>query len=446
MRRTVILFSVFVALAGARAWSAPKSSDVTFHRDVVPVLQKHCQTCHRPGEAAPMSLLTYQETRPWAQAIREATLLGKMPPWDAEPGVGKKFSNERRLEQAEIEVLRTWADQGAPEGDASDAPQPLEFVEGWIMGEPDKVWRLPEAYEVPASGTIDYTYYIIPNAFPKDTWIEASEVRPDARSVVHHIIAYARPPESTWLTGYEPGQFFVPVDRKKEEQRPPNLSPSQWRRSVAGYAPGVRPETYEPGLAKLIPAGSDLIFELHYTADGTAMRDRSSVGIRLAKQPPEKRFVSGAVLNTEFKIPPNVSNHRVDAAVEFTEAVTLLSLLPHMHLRGKSFEYRAVYPTGESEILARVPEYDFNWQITYKLEKPIPIPKGTRIEATALFDNSPNNPANPDPSKEVGWGDQSWEEMMIGFFSLAVDMDHDPDKLYKGVKKEKQETAGDASD
>ena len=446
MCRSVILFSVFVALAGTRAWSAPKTQDVTFHRDVLPVLQKHCQTCHRPGEAAPMSLLTYQETRPWAQAIREATLLGKMPPWDAEPGVGKKFSNERRLEQAEIEVLRTWADQGAPEGDASDAPQPLEFVEGWIMGEPDKVWRLPEAYEVPASGTIDYTYYIIPNAFPEDTWVEASEVRPDARSVVHHIIAYARPPESTWLTGYEPDQFFVPVDRKKREQRPPNLSPSQWRRSVAGYAPGVRPETYEPGLAKLIPAGSDLIFELHYTADGTVMRDRSSVGIRLAKRPPEKRFVSGAVLNTEFKIPPNVSNHRVDAAVEFTEEVTLLSLLPHMHLRGKSFEYRAVYPTGESEILARVPEYDFNWQITYKLEKPIPIPKGTRIEATALFDNSPNNPANPDPSKEVGWGDQSWEEMMIGFFSLAVDMDHDPDKLYKGVKKEKQETAGDGSD
>ena len=446
MRRTVILFSVFVALAGAHAWSAPKTQDVTFHRDVVPVLQKHCQTCHRPGEATPMSLLTYQETRPWAQAIREATLLGKMPPWDAEPGVGKKFSNERRLEQAEIEVLRTWADQGAPEGDAADAPQPLEFVEGWIMGEPDKVWRLPEAYEVPASGTIEYTYYIIPNAFPEDTWIEASEVRPDARSVVHHIIAYARPPESTWLNGYEPGQFFVPVDRKKKEQRPPNLSPSQWRRWVAGYAPGVRPETYGPGLAKLIPAGSDLIFELHYTTSGAELRDRSSVGIRIARQPPERRLVWGAALNAGFKIPPNVANHRVDAAIEFTEEVTLLSLTPHMHLRGKSFEYRAVYPTGESEILARIPDYDFNWQITYKLEKPIPIPKGTRIEATALFDNSPNNPANPDPSKEVGWGDQSWEEMMIGFFSLAVDMDHDPDKLYKGVKKEKQESTGDGSD
>ena len=400
MRRTVILFSVFVALAGAHAWSAPKTQDVTFHRDVVPVLQKHCQTCHRPDEAAPMSFLTYQETRPWAQAIREATLLGKMPPWDAEPGVGKKFSNERRLEQAEIEVLRTWADQGAPEGDVSDAPQPLEFVEGWIMGEPDKVWRLPEAYEVPASGTIEYTYYIIPNAFPEDTWIEASEVRPDARSVVHHIIAYARPCESTWLNGYEPGQFFVPVDRKKKEQRPPNLSPLQWRRWVAGYAPGVRPETYGPGLAKLIPAGSDLIFELHYTASGTEHRDRSSVGIRIARQPPERRLVWGAALNAGFKIPPNVSNHRVDAAIEFTEEVTLLSLTPHMHLRGKSFEYRAIYPTGESEILARVPEYDFNWQITYKLEQPIPIPKGTRIEATALFDNSPNNPANPDPSKK----------------------------------------------
>ncbi len=447
MRRSVALIFTLVALTGSHAWSAPKTEDVTFHRDVLPVLQKNCQTCHRPGEAAPMSFLTYKETRPWARAIREAIALGKMPPWGAESGVGKKFRNDRRLEEAEIEILKAWADQGAPAGAAADAPRLLEFVEGWIMGEPDKVWRLPEAYQVPASGTIEYTYFIIPNAFPEDTWVEAAEVRPEARSVVHHIIAYARPPESTWLEGYEPRRFFVPEDRKKKEQRPPNLSPSQWRRWVAGYAPGVRPARYGSGLAKLIPAGSDLIFELHYTADGTEVRDRSSVGIRIAEQPPERRLVGGAVVNGGFKIPPNASNHRVDASVEFKKDVTLLALTPHMHLRGKSFEFRVIYPTGESEILARVPNYDFNWQITYELEKPIPLPKGTKIECTAHFDNSPNNPHNPDPSVEVGWGDQSWEEMMIGFFTLAADMDHDPDKLYKGLKKEeKQESTGDGSD
>ena len=393
-----------------------------------------------------MSFLTYDETRPWAQAIREATLLRKMPPWGAEPGVGRKFHNERRLKKAELEVLKTWAGHGAPEGDAADAPEPLEFVEGWILGEPDKVWRLPEAYEVPSSGKIEYTYYIMSNAFPEDTWVEASEIRPDARPVVHHIIAYVRPPGSTWLDGYEPRQFFVPVDRKTREQRPPNVNPSQWRQWVAGYAPGVRPEKYEPGLAKFVPAGSDLIFELHYTAIGTPVRDQSSVGIRIAKRPPEKRLVWGAALNTKFKIPAGAANRRVEAAVEFTDEATLLSLTPHMHLRGKSFEYRAVYPTGESEVLLHVPKYDFNWQITYELEKPIPLPKGTRLECTAYFDNSPNNPYNPDSNVEVSWGDQSWEEMMIGFFSLTVDVEQDPDKLFTRVKKEKEKQAPAGSD
>ena len=393
-----------------------------------------------------MSFLTYDETRPWAQAIREATLLRKMPPWGAEPGVGRKFHNERRLKKAELEVLKTWAGHGAPEGDAADAPEPLEFVEGWILGEPDKVWRLPEAYEVPSSGKIEYTYYIMSNAFPEDTWVEASEIRPDARPVVHHIIAYVRPPGSTWLDGYEPRQFFVPVDRKTREQRPPNVNPSQWRQWVAGYAPGVRPEKYEPGLAKFVPAGSDLIFELHYTAIGTPVRDQSSVGIRIAKRPPEKRLVWGAALNTKFKIPAGAANRRVEAAVEFTDEATILSLTPHMHLRGKSFEYRAVYPTGESEVLLHVPKYDFNWQITYELEKPIPLPKGTRLECTAHFDNSPNNPYNPDSNVEVSWGDQSWEEMMIGFFSLTVDVEQDPDKLFTRVKKEKEKQAPAGSD
>ena len=194
----------------------------------------------------------------------------------------------------------------------------------------------------------------------------------------------------------------------------------------------------------MYPGGSDLIFELHYTTDGKAVTDRSSVGVRTARKAPARRLIGGAVLNTKFKIPPGAPNHRVDAAITLKQPVTLLDLTPHMHLRGKSFEYRAIYPAGESEILLRVPQYDFNWQITYELEDPIPLPAGTRLECTAYFDNSPNNPYNPDPAKEIAWGDQSWEEMMIGFIGVAIGMDQDPDDLYvkRAKKKSKKTPAG----
>ena len=219
MRRNVIGALLALGLTTSFASAAEQHDPVTFHRDVLPILQQNCQTCHRPGEAAPMSFLAYEQTRPWAQAIVEAVLLRKMPPWDSEPGVGKKFRNERVLEQPQIDTLKAWAAQGAPEGDPADAPAPVEFVEGWIMGKPDRVWQLPEPFNVPENGTIEYTYYIIPNAFPEDTWVESAEIRPDARSVVHHIIAYVRPPGSTWLSDYEPRKFFVPVHRKKRQQR-----------------------------------------------------------------------------------------------------------------------------------------------------------------------------------------------------------------------------------
>ncbi|MBS1826033.1 MAG: cytochrome c [Acidobacteria bacterium] len=423
------------------AGSAMAATPVTFHKDVLPVLQKNCQTCHRPGEAAPMAFLTYKETRPWAKAIREAVASGKMPPWTAESGAGKKFHNDRTMSARDKQVLSDWVESGAPEGNAADAPPAVRFVEGWIMGKPDKVWQLPEAYTVPASGTVEYTYYIIPNAFPEDTWIESAEIRPDARPVVHHVIAYVRPPGSTWLNGHDSGQFFVPAERKAGVQQPPNLKPSQWRQWIAGYAPGVRPHTPVKGGARLVPAGSDLVFELHYTAAGKPMPDRSSVGIILAKEKPEHRVVTSVVLNTGLKIPAGADNHRVDASVTLAEPVTMLSVTPHMHLRGKAFEYRAIYPTGESEVLLRVPKYDFNWQISYEFEKPLNLPKGTRIECTAHYDNSANNRFNPDPSKEVKWGDQSWEEMFAGFMELSLNLNQDPDTLFEKAKKPPVQTA-----
>jgi hypothetical protein len=423
------------------AASAIAAYPVTFHKDVLPVLRKNCQTCHRPGEAAPMAFLTYKETRPWAKAIRDAVMSGKMPPWNAQPGVGKRFHNDRTMTAQDKRILKDWAESGAPEGDAADAPPAMPFVEGWIMGKPDQVWQLPEAYTVPAAGTIEYTYYIIPNAFPHDTWIASAEIRPDARPVVHHVIAYARPPGSTWLATHEARKFFVPAERKTGNQTPPDGKPSQWRQWIAGYAPGVRPPAPVPGGARLIPAGSDLVFELHYTASGKQMEDRSSVGVILAKSKPERRILTSVVVNTGFKIPPGADNHRVDASVTLAEPVTLLSVTPHMHLRGKAFEYRAVYPTGESELLVRVPRYDFNWQISYEFEYPLHLPKGTRIECTAHYDNSANNRFNPDPSKEVKWGDQSWEEMMAGFLELSLSIGQDPDAIYERNHKPPVESA-----
>lgn len=424
-------------------WSALTASaaPVTFHKDVVPVLQKHCQTCHRPGEAAPMAFLTYKETRPWAKAIREAVVSGKMPPWTAERGVGRKFHNDRTMADSDKRVLHAWAEAGAPEGDAADAPPPVTFTEGWIMGKPDKTWQLPEAYTVPASGTIEYTYYIIPNAFPEDTWITAAEIRPGARPVVHHVIAYVRPPGSVWLQGQEARQFFVPASRVAGQQSPANVKPSEWRQRIVGYAPGVRPRAATNGGARLIPAGSDLVFELHYTAAGKPMADRTTLGIMLAKEPPQKRLVTQAAVNFGLRIPAGADNHRVDAAVTLAQPVTLLSVTPHMHLRGKAFEYRAVYPTGETEVLVRVPKYDFNWQISYEFDQPLALPKGTRIECVAHYDNSANNKFNPDPAKEVRWGDQSWEEMMVGFMELSLDLDQDIDSLFERKKAAPSQTA-----
>lgn len=415
---------------GAAALAAP----VTFYKDVVPVLQKNCQTCHRPGEAAPMSFLTYKETRPWAKAIRDAVMSGKMPPWTAEPGVGRKFHNDRTMASSDKQIVRDWVEAGAPEGNPSEAPQPVTFPEGWIMGKPDQVWQLPEAYTVPENGTIAYTYYIIPNAFPEDTWVKAAEIRPGARTVVHHVIAYARPKGSVWLAGQEPGKYFVPADRVPFQQPPVNVKQSEWRQRIVGYAPGVRPRAAIQGGARLIPAGSDLVFELHYTAAGKATPDRSTLGILLAKERPQKRLFTQAAVNAAFKIPPGADNHRVDSTVTLAQPVTLLSVTPHMHLRGKAFEYRLLYPAGESEVLLRVPKYDFNWQISYELEKPLLLPKGTRIECVAHYDNSANNRFNPDPTKEVRWGDQSWEEMMVGFMEFSLDMDQDIDSLFERRK------------
>jgi hypothetical protein len=415
-----------VVLASAETKPTPR----TFTKDVAPILQARCQTCHRPGEAAPMSLLTYQEARPWAKAIKEAVLLKRMPPWFAEAGVGH-FKNDRSLSQSEINTLVAWVDAGAQEGAAKDLPAALKFVNGWNIGEPDLVLEMPQAFDVPVSGTVDYQYVILPQTFAEDRWVQAAEVRPGARGAVHHVLAFIREPGSKWMRDKPAGVAFVPDTNEKGDR------PSITGDILAGYAPGVPAVQLAPGQGRLVKAGSDIVFQLHYTANGKPAQDRSKVGVVFCKAPPEKRVMTLAANNSRFTIPPGDANYKVESQVELAHDVTLRSLAPHMHLRGKDFEYRLIFPTGEQQTILRVPRYDFNWQLWYNPAEDMLLPKGTKVACTAHFDNSPNNPANPDPTKSVKFGEQSWEEMMIGFFDVAFEANLDPKLLFPEKKSQR---------
>ena len=422
--RLLIPVAVGVAmLAGAalaRAAAVP-----TFHKDVLPILQRHCQECHRVGEAAPMALVTYDQVRPWAKAIKQSVVSRKMPPWFAEAGVGR-FHNERKLSPAELATLTAWADGGAPAGNPKEAPAPAQFVTGWTIGQPDLVLEMPQAVEVPAAGTVEYTYMIIPTGFQEDRWVQRAEVWPGDRTVTHHVIAFLRPPGSQWFAGHEPGVPFVPKRGGGEGGGATEL--------LVGYAPGLPAAILPEGQAKLVKAGTDIVLQLHYTSNGKATMDRSKLGLVFSKTAPRQRVMTLQAANTSFVIPPQAANHRVDSHMTLYQDAELVSMMPHMHLRGKDFEYRAIYPTGEAETLLRVPKYDFNWQLYYYVAGPKKLPQGTRIECTAHFDNSANNPANPDPKAEVKWGDQSWEEMMIGWFDVAFPASLDPVKMVRPDK------------
>ena len=404
------------------------TGSVTFSKDVAPILQKNCQGCHRPGEAAPMSLRTYQEARPWAKAMKQAVLTKKMPPWFADGQYGH-FRNDRSLPQKDIDTLVSWVDAGAPEGDPKDLPQPVAFIDGWNIGQPDMVLEMPEPFQVPASGTIEYQYVVLPYKFTEDRWVQMAEVRPGNRAMVHHVIAYIRDGSSKWMRDKKPGELFVP------EADANGNRPSLNGDLLSGFAPGLPPSILEPGQGRLIKAGSDIVLQLHYTANGHAGEDRTKVGVVFCKQAPHERVMTLAASNSKFTIPPGDPNYEVDASFELGHDAKLSALLPHMHLRGKDFQYRLVYPSGETETILRVPHYDFGWQLWYQPVSDIVLPKGTQIAATAHFDNSVNNPHNPDSTKAVKWGDQSWEEMMIGFFDVTFPADLDPKQLFAEKKK-----------
>ena len=416
------------ALLFAAATLMAADSVPTYTRDVAPILRANCETCHRAGEAAPMSLRTYKDARPFAAAIKEAVALRKMPPWYADPHYGE-FANDRSLSQHDIDVLVTWAKAGAPEGDPSDLPKAASFTDGWNIPNPDLVLEMPAAFSVPATGTVEYQYILVPGKFTEDTWVQMSEVRPGNRAVLHHVIAFVRPPGSKWLKSIQPGIPYIP---------PKDESDMKGAEFLVGYAPGMPADSLPDGRAKLIKAGSDIIFQMHYTPNGKAASDRSKIGLSLAKVPVTERVVTLAASNHNFAIPPGAPDYQVESDFEFGADTKIVSLMPHMHLRGKDFRFTAMYPSGETQTFLKVPNYSFSWQLVYYPTADLVIPKGTKLHCVAHYDNSANNRFNPDPTKEVRYGDQSWEEMMFGFFEVAVDKNMDISKLFVQHKKESQ--------
>jgi peroxiredoxin len=379
----------------ARTVKTKPEGTVTYTKQVARILQNKCQECHRPKQIGPMSLLTYEDANSWSEMIREVVKDNRMPPWHADSRYGH-FQNDRRLAQEEKETLLTWIDQGCARGKNEDLPAPKQFAEGWRIGKPDVVFTVEREYRVPAKAPargVPYQYFMVATNFNEDRWIQAAEARPGNYAVVHHIIVYV----------VKPGE------------RPQNHEDRIGNGFLVGEAPGDMPAVFEPGMAKKLPRGGLLVFQVHYTPNGVEQTDRSSVGLIFAKEPPKYEVRTRGISTNRFAIPPGEANYKVVSRSIFQKNALLLSFMPHMHLRGKSFQYRLITPDSKEEILMGVPRYDFSWQSNYRLERPIKLPAGSRIECTAYFDNSPGNLNNPDPTKEVRWGDQTWQEMMIGF-------------------------------
>ncbi len=390
----------------ARTIKPKETGTITFTKHVSRILQNRCQECHRAGEVGPMPLISYEDALSWQGMIEEVVSEGRMPPWGADPKHGK-FANDRRLTDEEKETLLGWIKQGCPKGDDKDLPAPKEYPSGWTIGKPDVVFEMDREFTVPADAGdrgIRYQYFRVPTNFTEDRWVQAAECKPGAREVVHHIIVYVVHPDSI-KKGDRPGAGVDGIGNG----------------FLAAWAPGDMPMNLPPDHAKRIPKGSLLVFQMHYTPDGIERKDRSSVGLIFAKEPPKYEVKTRGIAQRFIMIPPNASNHEVKSRTTFNRDVILMSMLPHMHLRGKDFKYEVTFPDGRKDTLLWVPRYDFNWQSNYRLQTPLKLPAGTRIDCTAHFDNSKNNPNNPDPSKPVFWGDQTWEEMMIGFVDYAFE-------------------------
>jgi hypothetical protein len=376
----------------------PKSA-VTWSNQIARVFQKHCVECHREGDIAPFSLTQHDEAAGWGPTLAEVIREQRMPPWHADPAIGK-FRNARLMSDAEKQLVYDWVAAGCPAGEPADLPAAREFPVGWQLPRaPDQVIEMrPEPFTIPADGTVEYQYFVVDPHFTEDKWVAAAEVIPGSRAAVHHAIVFIRPPDDAGFRGIG------------------------W---LAAYVPGQRLEQLEAGLARRVPAGSKLVFQMHYTPNGSEQQDLSRVGIVFAEpEAVREEVVTLLALNQTFEIPPWVKDFRVDAVLDhFPAQGRLLALVPHMHVRGRGFRIEAELPGQKPEPLLDVPRFDFNWQTTYVLSEPRRFPPKTQLRCIARFDNSAGNPNNPDPNAPVRWGDQTWEEMVLGYFAVAIPVD-----------------------
>jgi Cytochrome C oxidase, cbb3-type, subunit III len=447
-----LIFSLSVGLLGAASiltFSAVGANSVaknpTFNKDVAPIFNAKCAECHRPGEAAPFSTLSYKDARPWAKSIREKVISKEMPPWHADAHFGA-WKNDRRLSEAEIKTIVAWIDGGAVEGNPKDLPAAPKFIEGWNISKPDVVIEMPEEYTLDANGPDEYQYFDMPTNFTEDKYIQMVEARPGNRKVVHHILAFIVPAGSPSLSKvkkemrdkaiemslkgspwYRDGQLIRTKDDTPIFDNSADV-PNELRgyNGVDGYltayAPGHNPDIWQPGIAKKVPAGSTIRFQVHYSkVAGSVQKDRSMIGMVFAKSAPEKLLTTQSVANMFFKIPAGANHHPVKSEWVLWRDSTVYSFSPHMHYRGAAMEYRAIYPDGKTEVLLNVPNYSFAWQTSYFLKEPKRFPKGTKLQVTAHFDNSAKNKANPDPSKDVRYGEPTYDEMMIGFLDSTYE-------------------------
>lgn len=441
------------------ARSATPPQTITFSHDVAPILYKHCVACHHPGDIAPMSLLTYKDARPWAAAIRQAVIMRKMPPWKADPQFGT-WSNDPRLSDAEIATIKNWVQNGKPEGDPKDMPTPPSFPDGWKIGKPDAIIAIPE-HKLDAKGPDEYTYIDVPTNFKEDRWIVAAELRPGNRKIVHHAHVFVvEPPNDKKAaqkapTAKDPAREYAKWLRIRQGSlewiRPeapvidngcsvddngllPGSKSNDLGSLISSYLPGRAPDVYPAGTARFIPAGSTMSFQIHYSrTTGKPETDATSVGLIFAKEPPRQISRRIDLSNQMFLIPAGDPDHQVSECHTFDKDVLITSLTPHMHFRGKAMRIQADLPTGERRTLLYVPAYDFNWQFTYREKEPVFLPKGTRIELHAEFDNSVNNPANPNPNETIRWGSASEKEMMDGWIEY---LDAHPSPIADGAVAE----------
>lgn len=373
----------------------PVRTDVTFAKDVAPILQTRCQQCHREGQGAPFTLMSFDDAVAHAEMIREVTTERRMPPWQADPRYGH-FSNNRRLDQKELDILTAWIDTGLKRGDDKDLPKPIAWPKGWSHGKPDMVLTMPEEYTIPADGVVPYQNWIIDTKFTEDKWVRMAEGHPGTPNAIHHIVVYIM----------------------REGQRGPS-GPDGNISILVGWAPGDLGLVCPPDTALRIPKGAKLRFEMHYTPNGKEAKDRSSVGLWFADKPPKYEMMLSEFANTAFEIAPENPHFPAEAAFRLRADARVLSFSPHMHWRGKDYHYEVIYPDGRKETLLSVPRYDFNWQSVYRFEEPLKLPKGALLHSVAHWDNSVNNQYNPDPKQTVRFGLQTWEEMMVGFVAYV---------------------------